>query len=349
MKPGERPVAGQLDQPRRGRCAPRSRRTRPPCAGRSRGSRAGSRGRRRRARRARASDRRGRCPRPRVRRTPRRAPLGGAPPVLRVLLRPARSAASRAGSRASRVARTAPSGETAIALTPVVPTSRPTRVRSAAMELRELRPGLWRWTTAPSGVEAGRRLGAPTRRRDDLVLIDPLLGADDALDSRSWRASTSPSPVLVTIFWHTRSADVVAARHDARVLAPSGGKAAVRRRALDDGGVPAGRSAPGRRRGARDGAQLRGRLLDPGAPRASCPGTCSSARDGGGVRLCPRSWLPESTSLERLRTLAPPAARAAGHAGPRLARRAGPAERPRGARARRARAAAVTHWAPSAA
>ena len=39
---GQRPVARQLDQPRRGRRAPRSRRTRHPCAGRSRGSPAGS-------------------------------------------------------------------------------------------------------------------------------------------------------------------------------------------------------------------------------------------------------------------------------------------------------------------
>ena len=58
---GQRAVAGEFDQPLEPDRAPRSRRTRLACAGRSRGSRGGSRRRSRRARRGRASDRIARC------------------------------------------------------------------------------------------------------------------------------------------------------------------------------------------------------------------------------------------------------------------------------------------------
>ena len=89
---------------------------------------------------------RARCLRPRGPRRPRRAP-----PTRRAhqssgscSAQPGRGVAS--GYPRVALASTAPSDDTAIALTPVVPTSSPTRVGSAAMELRELRPGLWRWT-----------------------------------------------------------------------------------------------------------------------------------------------------------------------------------------------------------
>ena len=61
------------------------------------------------------------------RREPRERGLGRAPPVLGVLLGPPRAAASRAGSAPRRPASTSPSGEIATPLTPLVPTSRPTR------------------------------------------------------------------------------------------------------------------------------------------------------------------------------------------------------------------------------
>ena len=97
------------------------------------------------------------------------------------------------------------------------------------MRIDEIRPGLWRWTTFHT--EWRQDVGSVAYEGDDaLVLIDPLLEADDALDDLLGRVGKQPV-VLVTVFWHTRSADLVARRHGARVLAPAGGKAAVRRRA----------------------------------------------------------------------------------------------------------------------
>src|SRR5262245_10188255 len=97
------------------------------------------------------------------------------------------------------------------------------------MELSELRPGLWRWVTFHP--EWRQDVGSVAYDGgDDLVLIDPLLESDTALDKLVKRVG-KPVSVLVTVYWHTRSADVLARRHKAHVLAPSGGKAAVRRRA----------------------------------------------------------------------------------------------------------------------
>jgi glyoxylase-like metal-dependent hydrolase (beta-lactamase superfamily II) len=167
------------------------------------------------------------------------------------------------------------------------------------MELRELRPGLWRWTT--HHPEWRQDVGSVAYEgRDDLVLIDPLLGADDALDMLVARVD-KPVSVLVTIFWHTRSADVVAARHGARVLAPSRGRAAVTRRAPTTEAFRPGDPLPG---GIAALATARSSEVVYWIPahRAVVPGDVLLGADAGGVRLCPRSWLPESTSLERLRT-----------------------------------------------
>ena len=77
------------------------------------------------------------------------------------------------------------------------------------MEVHELRPGLWRWTSFHP--EWKQDVGSvAVEGADDLVLIDPLLQPDDALDALVPRVG-KPVSVLVTIFWHTRSADVVAA------------------------------------------------------------------------------------------------------------------------------------------
>ncbi len=134
---------------------------------------------------------------------------------------------------------------------------------------------------------------------DDLVLIDPLLPAENALDALVARAA-KPVSVLVTIFWHTRSADVVAARHDARVLAPSGGKAAVKRRAPTTEAFRPGDPLPG---GVEAIQTARGSEVVYWIPahRAVVPGDVLLGADRGGVRLCPKGWLPESTSLESLR------------------------------------------------
>jgi glyoxylase-like metal-dependent hydrolase (beta-lactamase superfamily II) len=167
------------------------------------------------------------------------------------------------------------------------------------MDLDELRPGLWHWTT--HHPEWKQDVGSVAYAGpDDLVLIDPLLPADDSLDSLVARVG-KPVSVLVTIFWHTRSADVVAARHSARVLAPSGGKAAVTRRAPTTEAFRPGDPLPG---GVEAIATARSSEVVYWIPahRAVVPGDVLLGAEDGGVRLCPRGWLPESTTVERLRT-----------------------------------------------
>ena len=166
VKPGQRPVARERDQPleadalldlgalgRRALVVPEDRRAARP-------------DRRRRGRRGRASDPRGRCRRSRA-----PAPelgergLRRAPPVLRVLLRPARPRRRERIAAARRRRRRSPSGATAIALTPVVPTSRPTST-SVALS-RHGRPRIAEGSGAgpPTTRSGATRSAACTTRR----------------------------------------------------------------------------------------------------------------------------------------------------------------------------------------
>lgn len=160
-----------------------------------------------------------------------------------------------------------------------------------------MRPGLWRWTTFhpewKDDVGSVAYEGA-----DELVLIDPLLESDDALDGLIRRVG-KPVAVLVTVFWHTRSADALARRHGARVLAPAGGKAAVRRRAPTMEPFRPDDALPG---GARAVATARANEVVYWIPehRTVVAGDVLLGASGGAVRLCPRSWLPGSVTLDRL-------------------------------------------------
>jgi glyoxylase-like metal-dependent hydrolase (beta-lactamase superfamily II) len=165
------------------------------------------------------------------------------------------------------------------------------------MELRELRPGLWRWVTFHP--EWKQDVGSVAYEgSDDLVLIDSLLESDDALDELVERVA-KPLVALVTVFWHTRSADLVARRHRARVLAPAGGKAAVRRRAptmeafRPGDPLPAGVQALPTARASEVVYWLP-------AHRAVVSGDVLLGSADGGVRLCPQSWLPAGKTLDQL-------------------------------------------------
>ena len=103
------------------------------------------------------------------------------------------------------------------------------------MDLRELKPRLWYWTArhpdwAPDdGGEDGWEpdVGCYAHVAPDggtLVLVDPLVPAGD--EDAFWRALDGdvehhgPPNVLVTIFWHARSAQQILDRYDgARVWA----------------------------------------------------------------------------------------------------------------------------------
>ena len=164
------------------------------------------------------------------------------------------------------------------------------------MDVLEIAPGLWRWTGWHE--EWRQDVGCIYVETDNaVVLVDPLVPPEDtnrfwkALD-RDVRKAKAPVHVLVTVFWHTRSAAAMVERYDARIWAPKGGKAAVARRA--------------------------GVVTDPFAPDDTLPGGIVACRTGraaevvywlpdhsalvpgdvllgdgkGGVKLCPQSWLP---------------------------------------------------------
>lgn len=165
------------------------------------------------------------------------------------------------------------------------------------MELRELRPGLWRWTAFHP--EWKEDVGSVAYEGPDvLVFVDPLLDTDDALDGLVARVD-KPLAVLVTVFWHARSAHVLARRHRARVLAPAAGTAAVRRRAPTTVPFRPGDALPG---GIEAIATARANEVVYWIPahRALVPGDVLLAAPGGGLRMCPASWLPAGRTLDHL-------------------------------------------------
>ena len=72
--------------------------------------------------------------------------------------------------------------------------------------------GLWRWATRYG--EWGDDVGCLyVETEDSVVLVDPLVPEEADEEERFWRAldrdvgrSGAPVHVLVTVFWHTRSA-----------------------------------------------------------------------------------------------------------------------------------------------
>ena len=165
--------------------------------------------------------------------------------------------------------------------------------------LRELRPGLYRWTARHRDAEADPQPGSPAdwgpdvgsvayAARDALVLVDPLVPADrsdlqEELDELVRRRG-KPVAILTTLQFHRRSREELAARY----------KASTSR---------AKKSLP-------DGVET---ILIRGAGetmvwlpehRALIPGDRLLGGDRGGLRLCPESWLrylPSKMSQAQLR------------------------------------------------
>ena len=114
------------------------------------------------------------------------------------------------------------------------------------MDVVELAPGLWRWTTAhpdwtrpsrarPEGWE--REVGSVyCKAGDDVVLVDPLVPSEEAERVRFWQAldrdvaGASTVRVLLTCVWHAQGSAEIVDRHGARLwIAP-----------LTGGGLPGG-------------------------------------------------------------------------------------------------------------
>jgi len=173
------------------------------------------------------------------------------------------------------------------------------------MDVLEIAPRLWRWTAWHT--EWKQDVGSVYWEADEaVVVIDPLVPPDEA--DRFWRSldgdverAGKPVHVLITVFWHARSSGEIVRRYDGRLWAPRRARAAIERRtqAVTDVFRP-GDPLPG---GVEAFAGARGAEVVYWLPehRALVAGDEILGADGGGLRLCPESWLPEGTGHRELR------------------------------------------------
>jgi hypothetical protein len=173
------------------------------------------------------------------------------------------------------------------------------------MEVLELAPGLWRWTGRHQ--EWKQDVGCVYYEHGaEVCLIDPLLPPEDpdrfwaALDRDVARAGGAVH-VLITVFWHARSSGKMVARYGGRLWAPSRAKAAVERRA----GTVTDPFHTGAMLPAGIAAFASGRSTEVvfwlPEHRTLVTGDVILGDAGGGVRLCPESWLPAGTGHAELR------------------------------------------------
>lgn len=173
------------------------------------------------------------------------------------------------------------------------------------MQAHAVADGLWRWTGFhPEWKQevACVYLEAP----DAIVVVDPLVPPEDAdgfwrAFERDVRRTRLPVHVLVTVYWHTRSARELVERLGARVWALERGRRAIERRAgsVTDLYRP-GDPLPG---GVVAFPTGKGNEVVFWIPRhrALVPGDVILGDPAGGLRLCPRSWLREGFGHDELR------------------------------------------------
>ena len=168
------------------------------------------------------------------------------------------------------------------------------------MDVREVDPGLWLWTSFHEEWKqdvACAYLEAP----DAVCLIDPLVPSEDperflrALD-RDVERLGRPVHVLVSVFWHARSARELAERYDAEVWAPSRARLAVERRAGRARAFRPGDALPGGVE-AHETARSNEVVLWLPSHRSLWAGDVILE----GPKLCPDSWLPGAVTQEDLR------------------------------------------------
>jgi glyoxylase-like metal-dependent hydrolase (beta-lactamase superfamily II) len=170
------------------------------------------------------------------------------------------------------------------------------------MELVEIAPGLRRWTAFhPEWKEEVGCLWyeAP----DAVVLVDPLVSSesDREMLDRELRQAGRPLHVLVTVYWHTRSAGELVGRLGGRLWATSRARAAVERRAHAVAGVfRPGDVLPGGVEAHPSGRGSEAVFWLP-LQRALVTGDVVLGDGAGGLRLCPASWVGGGQVLDRVR------------------------------------------------
>jgi glyoxylase-like metal-dependent hydrolase (beta-lactamase superfamily II) len=175
------------------------------------------------------------------------------------------------------------------------------------VRVAELAPGLWRWTArhpdwtpeqgGPEGWE--REVGSVyCEAEGDVVLVDPLLPAEDDDRDRFWRAldrdlgrAGSAPQVLLTCAWHARSsADVLARYPGTRLWVAAAGIADLPAGLEATDPFRAGDTLPG---GAQTFPAAIGTEVFVWLPSHGTlvAGDTLIGDFAGGVRVCPASWL----------------------------------------------------------
>jgi glyoxylase-like metal-dependent hydrolase (beta-lactamase superfamily II) len=172
------------------------------------------------------------------------------------------------------------------------------------VEVAELAPGLWRWTGWHE--EWREQVGCVYyETAEAIVLIDPLLPPEDAerflsaLD-RDVAKAAAPVHLLLTVYWHVRSATALSERYTGRIWAPRAARPAIERRgvAVSDPFTP-GAELPGGLRAYPTGRGSEVAYWLAG-PRALVFGDVLLGDEQGGIRICPDSWLPRQGGRARL-------------------------------------------------
>lgn len=180
------------------------------------------------------------------------------------------------------------------------------------MEVVRVAEGLWRWSTYYG--EWRHQVGCVYyEAADAIVLIDPLVPEEPPAATRFWEAldrdvtrANTPVHVFITVFWHARSAGEVVRRYGGRLHVASRARAANERRT---GVAPEvfrpGDALPGGIEALESGRSTEIVYWIP-QHRAVVPGDVILGADGGGLRLCPESWLPDGVDHARLRAALQP-------------------------------------------
>jgi glyoxylase-like metal-dependent hydrolase (beta-lactamase superfamily II) len=154
------------------------------------------------------------------------------------------------------------------------------------MDVRELRPGLWRWTAAHPEWEHAEHWGPEVgsvyaELPDALVMVDPLVPQDE--EDRFWEALDrdvervgKPVHVLLTVHWHERSVAAVLDRYKATLWRPE-----------EKGELPAGVHAE-----VVKGSDWVEALFFLEQHRALIAGDLLIGKAGGGIEL-PVGWFPK--------------------------------------------------------
>lgn len=175
------------------------------------------------------------------------------------------------------------------------------------MDVVKIDEGLWRWTAYYE--EWRDEVGCVYLEEPDaVVLIDPLVPTEQAEATRFWNALDqdvkrvgAPVHVLITVFYHVRSAGEIVRRYDGRLHVASRAQTAIRHRtdAVTDVFRP-GEALPGGVEALPSGRATEVVYWIP-RHRALVPGDVILGNEDGGLRLCPESWLPGSIRHPQLR------------------------------------------------